>query len=124
MKIGCADEAKRRFAAPAFYPRRSIETCGWLRTPTGLDNRLQSLKFFARLEADGFSGRDANLLSRAGVAADSGLARLNIEDPKPSQLDPLAAPEGILHGFKDSFHCLLSPGPRNVSLLDDGVDDV
>ena len=47
------------------------------------------LEFFAGLEAHGFAGRDFHFFAGARVAADAGLARLDVENTEPTQLDPV-----------------------------------
>jgi hypothetical protein len=47
------------------------------------------VEFFARLEAHGFAGCDADLGACAGVAANPGFAGADAEDAKPAQFDAL-----------------------------------
>ena len=47
------------------------------------------LKIFARLEADGATGRNPHLFTGSGVAPDAALARLHLEDTEAAQLDAL-----------------------------------
>ena len=49
------------------------------------------LEVLAGLEADRASGGDLHFLARPRVAADSALARLDLEDAEPPQLDPFPA---------------------------------
>src|ERR1700739_1739940 len=48
---------------------------------------LQRVQLFARLEADGLAGCDADLRPGAGIAANAGLARADAEDAKAAQFD-------------------------------------
>ena len=51
---------------------------------------LQLLKLFARLETNGFAGRNRHLRAGARIAADARLSRTHVEDPKTAQFDSLA----------------------------------
>src|SRR6185503_14779743 len=62
------------------------------------------LEVLARLEADRASGRNLHFLARPWVAADPALARLDLEDAEPPELDPLPAHHGVLHRLEDRFH--------------------
>src|SRR5277367_3864211 len=86
--------------------------------------RRERLKFFARLEANGFARRDANLLPSARISSDAGFAGLHVEDAEAAQLDAFAAAESVLHRFEYGFHGLLSLGARDVGFLNDCVDDI
>ena len=55
---------------------------------------FQSLKFFAGLEANGFSGRDADFFAGAWIAANTGFSGLDAEDAELAKLDTLSAAEG------------------------------
>ncbi len=85
---------------------------------------LQRLEFLSRLEPDRLSRWDAHLLAGAGVAANPGFARLDVEDAESAQFDSLAASEGVLHGLENGFDRLFGSGPGNIRLLDDGVNNV
>src|ERR1700730_7030993 len=84
----------------------------------------KGLKFFAGLEANSFSRRDADLLAGARVPADAGLTRLDGADAQTRQVDAFAAAESILHGLEDGLNGLLSFGAGDAGFLHDGVDDV
>jgi hypothetical protein len=99
----------------------------WQRVSNGLVRflgALEALEFFAGLEADGFAGRNIDFFAGAGIAADAGLARLDAEDAKTTELDALAAAEGLLERFENGFDGLLSLGAADVRRGDDGVYDV
>src|ERR1700682_230560 len=99
----------------------------WTRDSNGLVRclgALEALEFFARLEADGFAGRNVDFFAGAGIAADAGFARLDAENPKAAELDALAAGEGLLKGFENGFDGLLGLGAAYVRGGDDGVYDV
>jgi hypothetical protein len=84
----------------------------------------KSLEFLAGLEADGFAGRNADLLAGAGIAADAGLARLDVEDAEAAKLDALSAAESVLHGLENGFNRLFGFASGNIGLCHDGIDDV
>src|SRR5213083_1030970 len=59
------------------------------------------LEVLAGLEADRASGGDLHFLARPRVPADSALARLDLEDAEPPQLDPFPTHHGVLHRLED-----------------------
>ena len=85
---------------------------------------LETLEFFAGLEADGFARRNVDFFPGPGIAANAGLARLDAEDAKAAELDALAAAEGLLEGFEDGFDGLLGFGAADVRRGDDGIYDI
>ena len=111
--------AKRR--VPRRLRRRSTPSRSGFWSGSGGRQRLQ---FLAGLEANSFAGRDANLLSRAGVAADAGLARLHIEYAEAAELDAFAAAQRVLHGLEDGFHGLFGFCAGNIRFLYDSIYDV
>ena len=58
--------------------------------------RIQQVKFLARLEANSLARSDGDFRTGSRVAADSRLARADIEDAKTPQLDPVARSERFL----------------------------
>src|SRR2546427_8454352 len=70
--------------------------------------RLERLQVFARLEAYGFSRRDVNLGTCAGISADTRFPRLHRKYAKAAQLDPVICLQGILHAIEDGVHSLFS----------------
>lgn len=61
----------------------------------------QQVKFFAGLEADGFSGSDGDLSTGARIASDTGLSWLDREDAEAAKLDAIALDERPFHAFED-----------------------
>jgi len=86
--------------------------------------RLQRLQFLARLESNGFSGRNANLLAGARIASDAGLSRAHIEHTEAAQLDSFAFAERFLHGIENSFDGLLGLGSAHAGLVHNGIHDI
>jgi hypothetical protein len=84
----------------------------------------ERLQFLAGLEAHRFSGRDADFLSGAGIAANAGLARAHVENTKAAELNSFAFAERILHGLKYGFHGLFCLGPAHASLVYDCINDI
>src|ERR1700690_409412 len=82
------------------------------------------LQFLARLETNRFARRDADHLACAGVAANAGLASLDVEDTEAAQFDAIAAAQRVLHGFENGFDGLLGLRPRNTSFSHNGVYDI
>jgi hypothetical protein len=58
--------------------------------------RIQQVKFLAWLEANSLAWSDGDFRTGPRVAADSRLARADIEDAKAPQLDPVARSERFL----------------------------
>jgi hypothetical protein len=85
---------------------------------------LKALEFLPGLEADSFAGRNVDFFTGAGIAADTGLARLDAEDAEATELDALAAAEGLLKRFENGFDGLLGLGTADVRRADDRVHDV
>lgn len=61
------------------------------------------MKVFARLEADGAAWRDADFGTGTRIASNAGFAWAHVEDAKAAEFDAVAASEGALEAFKDSF---------------------
>ena len=62
---------------------------------------LQRLQVFAWLETYGLSGRDVHFGAGPGVPADPRLPRLDRENAKTSQLNPIIGLESVLHAVED-----------------------
>ena len=90
----------------------------------GRVSSLDGLQLFARLEANGLTWRNINLLPCARVTPDACLARPNIEDAKAAEFDSAAATQGALHAFKNRFHSLFGLSARYVCTADNRVHDV
>src|SRR6516225_10437459 len=115
-------------------PRRGAQKNGsalfWFRRVhkvlfcSGRRGVFQSLKFFAGLEANGFSRRDADLFAGAGIATNASFSGLDAEDAELAKFDALPAAEGALERLKDGFDGLLRLGAADVRLRDHCVYDV
>src|SRR5437588_12656808 len=62
-----------------------------------------ALKFLARLEAHGFSGRVVDLFAGARIASDAGLAGLHAEKAEAAELEAQAAAKRLLKGFEKEY---------------------
>jgi hypothetical protein len=82
------------------------------------------LELFARFEADGFAGRDADFFAGARVATDAGFARLDAEDAEAAELDSLAATESLFQGIENGFDGLLGFGAADESFGNNRIHDV
>lgn len=82
------------------------------------------LEFFAWLEADGFAGRYVDFFSGAGIAADSGFARLHAEDAEAAEFDALSSAESLLQRFENGFDSLLGLGAADEGLGDHRIHNV
>jgi hypothetical protein len=85
----------------------------------GLAERLEIL---ARLEANGFAGRNGDFGAGARIATNSGFARLDGEDAKATQFDTVATAQSVLHRFEDSVHGGLRLGPWKAGTLNYPLD--
>ena len=70
--------------------------CSGISTSAKGGLRIQQVKFLARLEANSLAWSDGDFRTGPRVAADSRLARADIEDAKAPQLDPVARSERFL----------------------------
>src|SRR5262245_50084392 len=59
------------------------------------------LEIFTRLEPNGPARRNAHFFPGARIAADAALARLDLKDAEPTELDPLATLHGGPHRIED-----------------------
>jgi len=84
----------------------------------------QGVQLFARLEAYGLSGRDADLGSSAGIASDAGLSRADTENAESAQLDPLTRSQGLFQPLKHGIDCRFSFCAGQACAFDYMVDDV
>lgn len=82
------------------------------------------LQVFAGLETNGLAGWNGNLFPGSGVAADTGLARLDIEDAESPQLDPIVALKCALHRIEHGVNGSLGLASGDSGPIDDMVDDV
>ena len=82
------------------------------------------MQLFTRLEADRFARGDGYLGAGSRIASDARLARTDIEDPKPPQLDPFAAGQSFLQALEDGVHSSLGLHARQTGTLDDVMDNV
>jgi hypothetical protein len=82
------------------------------------------LEFLAWLESNSLAGRNRNLGARAGVPANAGLARADIEDAKTAKLNAFPAAEGSLHALEHGFDRHLGFRFRDTGAIDNFVDDI
>ncbi len=85
---------------------------------------IESMQLFAGLEADCFTGGDADFGPGAGVAADAGFARTNTEDAETAKFNAIPAGEGVFQSFEHCIHGSFRLGPRQACPLDDVVDNI
>jgi hypothetical protein len=85
---------------------------------------VEQMQFLARLETHRFARSNRDLGSSARVAADTGLARTDIEDAKAAQFDTIAVGQGLLEAFEDGVDRGLCLDAREAGPLNDVVDDV
>ena len=85
---------------------------------------VQDVEVFAGLEADGFTGGDADLGACAGVPSDAGFAGLYGEDTEAAELDAISLDEALLHGVEDGVDRCFSFGAYQAGTLDDSLDEI
>jgi hypothetical protein len=85
---------------------------------------IEEVEFFSWLEADGFARSDADFSSGAGIAADAGLARTDVENAEAAQLDTLSLGEGALEGFEYGIDGSFSLVALQAGALNHLVNDV
>ena len=66
-----------------------------------------AMKLLARLEANGFPGRNCDFFAGARITTDAAFARFDYEYAEAAQLDSIAARQRILHRIKERLNCLL-----------------
>src|SRR5690242_8687920 len=119
------NESEGRAAQPSGrksrFRRRAHDGAGAFRRAHPLVDRLQ---FLAGLEAYRLAGRDGNFGAGARVAADSGLARPDVEHAKAPQLNAITLGQGALHAFKDGLYRQFGLGLGDAGLIDHFINDV
>ena len=85
---------------------------------------LDALKVFTWLETDSSSGWNANLFACPWISADASLARLDLKNAEPSQLDSFTPFHGSPHGIEDGIDGHLGFHLGDVSKFRDFVDYV
>jgi len=65
---------------------------------------IEQVKLFARLEANSFAGRDADLGSSARIASDTGLAGTHVEYAEAAEFNAFTAGERLLHTIEDGVY--------------------
>ena len=78
----------------------------------GRELRIQQVKFLAWLEAYSLARSNGDLGAGPWITADSRLARADIEDPKPTKLNPVAGRQSFLQAFEDRVHGRFRLVPR------------
>ncbi len=79
---------------------------------------------FARLEANGLSGRNSNFLASPRVSSHTTLAWFDNKDSETSEFDSFSALEGILERVEHGFNRDLGFYLRDVELLSDTIHNV
>jgi hypothetical protein len=82
------------------------------------------MQLFARFKSDGFSGGDADLGARSGIAAYAGFARADAEDAKSAQFDALTGGKSLLQALEDRIHRGFCLDAGQARALDYMMDDV
>src|SRR3954466_9556867 len=85
---------------------------------------VDGLQFFARLEANGLAGRNADLCACARVATDTSFARTHVEDAEAAEFDAVALGERFLHGLEDGLNGHLGFCLGDAGLGHHFVDDI
>jgi hypothetical protein len=82
------------------------------------------LQVLAGFKTNRLAGRNRHLLARARVATDAPLARLNYENAKATQFDPVPARQGILHRLEQCFDSLFGFEFRDSGFVGETIDDI
>jgi len=82
------------------------------------------MQFFARLEAHGLSGGDADFSSGTRVAAYSGFAGADAEDAEAAKFDALTGGEGLFEALEYGVNCGFRLGAGQSRALDHVMDNV
>jgi len=82
------------------------------------------LKLLARLKTDGLARRDGHFFSGARITPDAALARLNYENAKTTQLNPIASRQCFLHRMKQRIDGLFGLQFRNAGLVGETIDNI
>ena len=85
---------------------------------------LDGLQILAGLETNGLAGRNGNFFPGPGVAADPGLAGLDVEDAESPQLYPIIALKRAFHRIEHGVNGSFGLASGDSGPLDDMVDDV
>jgi hypothetical protein len=84
----------------------------------------ERLQFLAWFKANCLPGRDSYFSPGSRVSPNAGLARPDIENAKPTQLNSVALGESFFHGFKDRFDSHLSFRLGYACTINDFVNNV
>src|SRR5262245_968583 len=97
-----------------------------LRIPPGVSVAPsdQLAELLSGLETDRVAGRDRDFDARLGIAPDSALASLDLEDAEAAQLDAVPGAQRGAHGLDHGLDRGGGLGARDRSQIDDEVDDV
>jgi hypothetical protein len=85
---------------------------------------IEQVEFFARFEANGFTGGDGDFGSGTRVASDTGFARTDVEDAEATQLDAISLGKSLFQAFKYGIDRGFSLIARKTRTLDDVMDNV
>src|ERR1700719_3965364 len=85
---------------------------------------LQRLQFLARFEANRLPRRNRYFSARPWIASDPGFSRPDIENPEPSELNPVSLAQSLFHRFKDRLDSHFRFSLGDPSAVHDLVDDV
>ncbi len=82
------------------------------------------MKVFASFEAYGAAWLNIDFGACAGIASDTGFARLDGEHTKAAQLDSITICQGFFHPFEYFFNGLFGPCSGQPSPVDYPLDQV
>src|SRR6202171_5252457 len=89
-----------------------------------LGRLFDGLQFFAWLEADRSSGRNAYFRAGPWVAPDAGLPRTHVEHAKAAQLNAFTLCHGLLHAREHGFYGEFSFGFGDAGFGYDFIYDI
>jgi hypothetical protein len=82
------------------------------------------VQFLAGFEAHRLAGRNADLSTGAGIAADAGFAGADAEDAEAAQFNAFACGQSLLEALEDRVHGSLRLGAGQARALDHLMDYV
>jgi hypothetical protein len=85
---------------------------------------VEDVEVFAGLEADGFTGSDADLCSGTWVASDACFAGLDGEDAEAAEFNAVAFDEALFHGFEDGVDGGFCLGAHEAGPFYDSLNEI
>ena len=85
---------------------------------------IDEVKVFPRLEANRFSGCDADLCAGSRISSDARLTGFDGKDTEAAKLNAFAGNESLFHALEDGVDGRLGLGPRKPGTLNNPLDKI